>query len=65
MKKTILFLLILIIFVCFISGCSPEEKTCEELRGYNIHSTLSDCPKDMVGMKVKDTCKSCVCCVPK
>jgi hypothetical protein len=64
--KTILVLVIAsLVLLSLIAGCSPQEKTCEQLGGTPQLGVEAGCPEGTTGVKTIDVCKSCVCCVPK
>src|SRR3989344_4823865 len=62
MKKIILILLM--IFIVFVSGCI-KESTCDQLGGFSQIGLEGTCPSDAIGIKTKDVCKSCICCAPR
>ncbi len=46
---------------------SVSKLTCEELTGFNQMTQIDEinygCPEGTMGIKAKDSCKSCICCV--
>jgi hypothetical protein len=58
--------LIILVLLIVISGCistDPMKNTCDDLGGKDW-SAMKDCPEGTDGVRAKDSCKSCQCCIP-
>ena len=59
------YVILVFLILLVISGCSkdPAKTTCTDLGGED-RSAMEECPPWMEGVRAKDSCKSCQCCVP-